>query len=69
MAADTKYARLKDILDNSLGEAIHAGFRKGIDCPGAHEIYAAIEKLPDEEYAKYVKWVRWSIYASAGIEK
>jgi hypothetical protein len=41
-------------------EAIHTGFRKGVDGGGSAEIWRMIQRMPREKWADYVWRVRWS---------
>jgi hypothetical protein len=58
-------------LKSILGEGFHSGFRKAIDCDGAHEIWVLISKLPDEEWDSILEWVLYGLIPwlkGAGVE-
>lgn len=50
-----------DELRSILGEAIHVGWRKGVDHETAHEIWSLIRDMPDEEYVAYVEYILYSL--------
>lgn len=69
MSDKQKLKRLTDVLRDNLGEAIHCGFRKGVDGGDSAKIWKLIRDMPDQEYADYVEWVRRSLFVSAGLEE
>jgi hypothetical protein len=56
------------VVHETMGEAVHTGFRKGVDGGGSAEVWQAIHKMPDEKYGDFVEWVLWAFRYSAGLE-
>ena len=55
--------------DESLGEGVHALFRKGIDAPQSRSIWTLIQKIPAEEWASGLRWLKRSLGIDRALEE
>lgn len=62
--ADPREIPITPISAPNLGEAIHTGFRKGMDHPLGSQIHSLINSLPAGPWSAYIDWVRWSLIVS-----